>query len=270
MRLALYIKHLLASASIGQSLIACDHLLKYRRLLRHPELAELLAEPAVIQRLLRQRIQPDWSCIDGGAHIGSVLARLVRLAPRGTHMAFEPIPWKARWLRRRYPSVEVRAVALAEEPGEVSFFENLSRPGFSSVDPKRRKSDRLVERRATADTLDRLVPAERSIRFIKLDVEGAELAALTGGAGLIERCRPFVLFESGPSRLRNGDDDALRLYDFFRTRRYDVYTPRDALFGRDPLTRDAFLDGHRYPCRAFNYAAIPSEQRVGSAAVQSA
>lgn len=40
--------------------------------------------------------------------------------------------------------------------------------------------------------LDDVVPRAD---FIKMDVEGAEELALRGAAGLLERCRPVVMFE---------------------------------------------------------------------------
>jgi hypothetical protein len=42
--------------------------------------------------LMEEVVGPDSDCLDVGAHAGSVLAELVRLAPEGRHVASEPLP----------------------------------------------------------------------------------------------------------------------------------------------------------------------------------
>lgn len=63
---------------------------------------------AVMERVLRA----DSIGLDIGAHAGSSLRDLVRLAPRGSHWAFEPLPFAAG-LRTDFPLVEVCEVALS-------------------------------------------------------------------------------------------------------------------------------------------------------------
>ena len=41
------------------------------------------------------------------------------------------------------------------------------------------------------------MPADREIRFIKVDVEGSELDVFRGGLRVLETSRPFVVFEHG-------------------------------------------------------------------------
>ena len=67
--------------------------------------------------LMEEVLEPDSDCLDVGAHAGSVLAELVRLAPEGRHVAWEPLPEFAERLRRAYPEVEVREAALSDEAG---------------------------------------------------------------------------------------------------------------------------------------------------------
>ena len=54
---------------------------------------------AVMARILKA----DSVCLDVGAHVGSVLTDMLRLAPQGRHWAFEPLPTFAAHLRAAFP-----------------------------------------------------------------------------------------------------------------------------------------------------------------------
>jgi hypothetical protein len=47
---------------------------------------------------------------------------MMRLAPGGRHLAYEPLLEFAASLRRGFPTVEVREAALGDEPGEASSY----------------------------------------------------------------------------------------------------------------------------------------------------
>ena len=48
-----------------------------------------------------------------------------------------------------------------------------------------------------AETLDAIVPESETVRFIKLDIKGAEFDALQGARRILEKDRPLVVFEHG-------------------------------------------------------------------------
>jgi len=48
-------------------------------------------------------------------------------------------------------------------------------------------------------TVDEVVPADRNVGVIELDVEGHEQQALLGALGVIARCRPVVIVEQAPA-----------------------------------------------------------------------
>src|SRR5436309_1457110 len=64
-------------------------------------------------------------------HGGSVLREMVRLAPRGRHVAWEPLPELAARLAEDFPTVEVRAAALSDRGGEREFAHVVDEPGWS-------------------------------------------------------------------------------------------------------------------------------------------
>src|SRR5262249_36268677 len=82
------------------------------RRLRYPELREIYLEQERIYSLIGRTITPAMNCIDVGCHLGSFLYNIIRLSPYGKHIAVEPIPYKADWLRRRFPAVEVHQIVL--------------------------------------------------------------------------------------------------------------------------------------------------------------
>jgi FkbM family methyltransferase len=222
-------------------------------LLRHPELAPLYREEHRLDDVIARCVRRDSHCIDVGAHIGATLSTLVRLAPQGRHLAFEPLPEKARWLARKFPEVDVRVLALSDRPGVVDFAEDLRQPGFSGLIFAGDRGQRTRLHRVEADTLDRIVPADFAPDFVKLDVEGFELAVLRGGRALLERARTHLLFERGPAAAAPAE----QLYDFVAGLGYAIFKPIDFLAGGAPLSREGFARTQVYPFQAFNFVGVP-------------
>jgi FkbM family methyltransferase len=54
----------------------------------------------------------------------------------------------------------------------------------------------IFDRTALIVKLDDVVPAERQIAAIQLDIEGFEQKALAGALGIIRRCRPVLILET--------------------------------------------------------------------------
>ena len=258
----LRLKHLVATSGFAGAATALRGRWRGMMPLRHPELGLLSREDDMIDAVLVRRIGPDWNCLDIGAHLGSVYYRLTQIAPRGTHAMIEASPSKARMLRERFGDHAVHEVAVTDETGEVSFFENIDMPGFSSL-ANRASRGRVVERRVKACRLDDLIGDAR-VDFIKIDIEGFEYPALRGATGLLKRCRPLIEFEAGAatdSDLAAGRTEAL--FDWLTTEMdYDIYAAFDLFYDRPPITARQFASYRSYPFLAFNYFAVP---KVGPA-----
>jgi FkbM family methyltransferase len=155
-------------------------------------------DDANLKLLLRLSLPADGVCVDVGANVGSVLATIVELAPDAEHLAYEPVPWLADDLRRRFPQVDVREVAVGDETGEATFVVVRDRPSLSGLKVT------LVGDRGT-DHEDITVPVVRlddelaDVRpaFVKIDVEGGELLALRGARSVLREARPLLQFEFG-------------------------------------------------------------------------
>ena len=228
---------------------------------KNPDLALAEGEEEAIHVVLRKMLSRTSNCIDIGCHLGSVLHELTVIAPEGQHMAFEPTPLKAGWLKRKFPKVDVHCLALGEEVGEVSFFINQSKTGFNSLAPNYDpKTDQFEEIKVPCDRLDNLVPEGRKIDFIKIDVEGFELPVIKGGSKVIARDRPYIMFESMNFHFEKFGYTPRDMYDYLNnTMDYSIYLFTEFLNGGGPIDVDRYDAAHYYPFRAFNFFAAPKK-----------
>ena len=148
--------------------------------------------------LMEEVLEPDSDCLDVGAHAGSVLREMTRIAPGGRHVAWEPLPEFAARLREAYPGVEVRRAALSDENGESEFAHALADPGWSGFVHRPTPTGGRVETiTVRTERLDDALPAGLEPAFIKIDVEGAEERVLRGAVETLRRHRPVIAFEHG-------------------------------------------------------------------------
>lgn len=263
----LYRKHQLIRTPVEGVAKIAQHVVDLAPVLRHPGLWEIYREDGRTDRCMRQLINRTSNCVDVGAHIGSTLSLITRLAPEGRHVAFEPVAMKAGWLRAKFPDVEIHQKAASNCAGTVSFVENVSRPGFSglaaSSDPSA-AGDEVREVQVECARLDDVIDPHRRIDFVKIDVEGAELMVLEGAEGLLGRSRPSIVFESGPGRAEEFGLTKQQLFSFLvDDHGYSVFLFRDHLAGRGPLSLAAFEAAHVYPFAGFNFLALPVERSDG-------
>lgn len=154
--------------------------------------------------LLRRLLPADAVVIDAGAHVGVLTLLLSALCPQGHVYAFEPAPETHRHLVANLAANQVANVtpvraAVHDTDGPLAFSFNETNPGGSSV-----TSDAAASESVPATRLDTWVAAQGLARLdlVKLDVEGAELAALDGMAATLARFRPVLVVECNPVALR--------------------------------------------------------------------
>jgi len=158
-------------------------------------------DDAALVTLLAGTLATDSDCIDVGAHQGSILAHMIRLAPAGRHLAFEPHPTVAARLAEAFPTVDVRPVALSSRSGQHWFYAKRSDPATSGLSLT---AAELPPPTSVADAdqvavpvtrLDDALPAGFAPAFIKVDVEGAEYEVFEGAHETLRRHQPVVAFE---------------------------------------------------------------------------
>lgn len=132
--------------------------------------------------------------VDGGAHVGTWSRLLAGFF--GRVVACEPSPDTAEALEANMrtfacANVEIRRVALGATVGTVD---------MAPLDPR---AEAMKNTGARFVQPGNSIPVERiddwnlpACGFIKLDVEGSEVAALRGALETLRRCRPIVLYEN--------------------------------------------------------------------------
>jgi FkbM family methyltransferase len=145
--------------------------------------------------LLAATLDRDSSCVDVGAHAGDVLREMLRCAPDGRHVAFEPLPELAAGLERDFPQVDVHNAALSDAPGRAQFTVVDGAPEQSGLRTEAAAGTRQID--VDVQTLDTALPEDFAPRLVKIDVEGAEIEVVRGGVETIRRHRPIVVFEFG-------------------------------------------------------------------------
>lgn len=144
-------------------------------------------------------LREDSNCVDVGANRGAVLEEFVRAAPRGRHVAFEPLPALAAHLRSRFPAVDVRECALSDGPPRDASFTYVPEIDELSGFRRRQYPSDLETREITVatDTLDHALPDGYVPAIVKIDVEGAELHVLRGARETLRNHSPTLVFEHG-------------------------------------------------------------------------
>jgi FkbM family methyltransferase len=202
----------------------------------HARQAQL--EEVGLRVALASALRGDGTYVDVGTNRGQVLREALRVAPRGRHIAFEPIPALAASVAAAFPTVDCRQRALAAAPGEAEFCHFTKLDGWSGL----RRSPAISDERGAPEyikvevsTLDEEL-ADVTPSVIKIDVEGAELAVLEGGRALLGRARPLLLVEhvGEATALYGASSEAL--WDLLSALDYEVF----AASGEGPFTRSGF------------------------------
>jgi FkbM family methyltransferase len=204
----------------------------------YPGARQSLREEIGIGAVLAAVLAADSTYVDVGANRGQVLREAVRVAPRGRHVAFEPIPELADRLAQELPSVDCRRLALGRSPGTAQFchFRNLD--GWSGL----KRSPEISDERGEPEyitvhisTLDAEI-GDAEPRVVKIDVEGAERDVVEGARATLARTKPIVIFEHVAAAAALYRTSSEELWDLFTELEYEIFS----ITGAGPFTRADF------------------------------
>jgi FkbM family methyltransferase len=170
--------------------------------------------------ILKQVIEPDSNCIDVGCHKGEILDLMIKYAPKGNHFAFEPIPVFFDELKNNFGECcTIYPFALSDEKGQAKFNFVKNAPAYSGLSKRKYaiENPEIEEIEVSLNKLDDIIPSDKSISLIKIDVEGAELKVLKGAQQLIKRDQPIVVFECGLGASDFYGTDPKEVYDLFQS-----------------------------------------------------
>jgi FkbM family methyltransferase len=166
-----------------------------------------IAEPRQ-RRFFAAQIEAGMVVFDVGANLGfytSLFARLV--GPAGRVHAFEPDPLSFGLLARRtakLANVESHQTAVGDHTGHITLYCHRSNRADNRVHPS--LGDETAEAvEVPLITLDDYCAAHRIDRVdaVKIDVQGVEVAVLTGFEDTLARAQPrWLLIEFSPGHLR--------------------------------------------------------------------
>ena len=192
----------------------------------------------------RRVLRPGDTAVDAGAHVGFFTMQMAAaVGAAGRVYAFEPFDGNADLLERSVAEnrfedrviVQRAAVGAAAGLATLTFqVETLNsggayllRDGTAPLAGNRKKEVPLV----ALDALD----IRRPVRFIKMDVEGAEPQVIRGAARILKEDRPVILSELHPTQLDRASgvtaDDFL---DQMRALGYRAQTVAGAPIDRAP------------------------------------
>ena len=188
-------------------------------------------------------LKPESCCVDIGCHKGQFLTEYMRLAPHGTHYAFEPIPYLYEQLCKNFKSARIFNYALSDKSGETSFYILPDKPALSGLNMRETIHAELPREKITVPTerLDTVIPPETKVDYIKIDVEGAEGLVIAGALETIEKNKPYIVLEHGQDSSLLFGMSSENIYDMLVTQcGLSISLLADWLSNKPPLTKDEF------------------------------
>jgi FkbM family methyltransferase len=165
-------------------------------------------EPRQIEFILNRCGTGD--IVQAGAFFGDYLPALSSgVAEEGIVWAFEPNP-RSFFLAQKtielngITNVRLHNCVLHDEPGKVDLVveQGTGKPLGGMTHVARPENNRKTTPGRTvsvdAKTLDEVIPSDRNVSIIQLDVEGHEIHALRGAVETVKRNRPILMLEFVP------------------------------------------------------------------------
>lgn len=183
----------------------------------HLDITKNLEYDRLTKVIMQQVINSNSNCIDVGCHKGEMLDEILKLAPQGKHIGFEPIPIFYNNLKDKYANkATIYNYALAAKEGIATFNYVTNDPAYSGLQKRSYdiKNPEIEIIDVQQKKLDNLIAETDHIHFIKIDVEGGEFDVLQGASKTISRCKPIIIFECGNGASNYYGTTADALYNF--------------------------------------------------------
>jgi FkbM family methyltransferase len=203
--------------------------------------------------ILRRLVSNGMTVVDIGANQGLYTLFLADLARPGKIFAFEPHPMLYQQLvanvrENRIENVECYQTALSNSSGALTLQVGRLNFGDNYIVSGDVQTPAMVQVKAA--TLDELFEGRR-IDFLKIDVQGWEVAVLAGGRSVLEKNQGIVLlFEFWPFGLRRAGADSKELFSYLSELGFSIFSLRR---GRLASLRESALPD---PAKEFAYCNL--------------
>ncbi|MDI9364745.1 MAG: FkbM family methyltransferase [Flavobacterium sp.] len=206
--------------------------------------------------VFKRVLKPTSNCIDVGAHKGFILEKILKYAPQGKVMAFEPIPDLYNNLKAKFgKKAQVLNIALSNKMGAAEFAYYVDRPAISGFKQRDafEQDGNVKHLKVPLNTIDNLVPEFTKIDLIKIDVEGAELLVLKGAERTIRNSKPYILFEFGLGGADYYETTPQQIFDYLTDCGLGLSTLEYFLKNMQPFSREEFVGQY---AKSYNYFFI--------------
>lgn len=211
----------------------------------HLDITKNLHYDRLTKKIIKETVLPHFNTIDIGCHKGEILCKLIKQAPNGTHLGFEPIPDLYTKLTEEFKGrATIYPFALAEKNGKTTFHYVKNAPAYSGIEKRKYAIENpdIEKIEVELKKLDEVISSSIKINFIKIDVEGAELGVLKGAEQLLKRDKPIVIFECGLGATEFYDTQAKDIFSFFSEKiNFDIYTLANWLSKKPALLENEFV-----------------------------
>lgn len=160
-----------------------------------------------VTKLFRQFLKPGMGVLDIGASLGyfSLLAAQI-VGRNGYVLAVEPNKQNVKLLEasrrfNKFDQVHIVQAAASSQPGIMALHVFQSNATTSNLAGD--LNALLESETVPCIPIDALVPNDRQIDLIKIDIEGAEYEALQGCKKILDRYRPVIISEFSPGFLQS-------------------------------------------------------------------
>jgi FkbM family methyltransferase len=196
---------------------ASSRLLHRARVVGHGQAAGMRIDPSgaaagyalgtsepLIQDVFAEHVPTGGVVWDIGANVGFYTLIASRLVGDGRVVAFEPLPANQQAIRRNIAlneiaNVQLIAVALSDREGTAELEVHAS-PTWAKLDTSsdtsfKRGTDVTGRVQVALSTIDAQLAQAPAPDLVKMDIEGAEVAALRGASKLLSEHRPTLICE---------------------------------------------------------------------------
>ena len=212
-----------------------------------------------ITQVMKRHLNNDSDCIDIGCHEGVVLKEMVRLAPHGAHLGFEPLPHLAPNLKSRFDALQIFECALSNFEGVSDFYYVKNDDSYSGLQMRSYDIEQPEIDVISVDVkcLDSLVDQSTKFSFIKIDVEGGEYHVMLGGRDTIIRSQPIIVFESSDRSSGFYGVTAEMVYHLIADKfNFEISTMSRWLRGAPSFPKQQFLEHYN---NEYYFVAYPKE-----------